>query len=63
MLAAPGRGLQECPDRGRRLGDVGEQFGQRVAHRQRVAAPVYPTIKSKAGLVIRPDSTPAASTT
>ena len=33
------RGLQKRPDRARRLGDVGEQLGQRVAHRQGLAAP------------------------
>ena len=31
--------LQKGPDRARRLGDVGEQLGQRVAHRQGLAAP------------------------
>ena len=36
----PVRGLQERPNRARRLGDVGEQLGQRVPHRQRAAAPV-----------------------
>ena len=36
---SPVRGLQEGPDRARRLDNVGEQFGQRVAHRQGFAAP------------------------
>ena len=37
-LGSPVRGLQHRPDRARRLGNVGEQFGQRVTHRQRFAA-------------------------
>ena len=34
-LASPVRRLQEGPDRARRLGDVGEQLRQRLAHLQR----------------------------
>jgi hypothetical protein len=33
--------LQERPNRARRVGDVGEQLGQRVAHRQRCAQCVF----------------------
>ena len=35
----PVRGLQERPNRPRRLSDIGEQLGERVAHRQGLAAP------------------------
>ena len=38
-LGSPVRRLQDRPDRARRLGDVGEQLGERVAHRQGLAAP------------------------
>ena len=35
----PVRGLQKRPNRARRLGDVGQELGQGVPHRQRAAAP------------------------
>lgn len=37
-LGSPGRGLQEGPDRARRLGDIGEQLGQRLTQRQGLPA-------------------------